>query len=112
MHAASVIDARAPAAPLKSSLANRRHPRRRPAVVARGRAFDANDPLTWNANADDDAGMDFDSTEDVGVANLQELSDADLAALGPAGATTDFRYRTGPLPASVAARANVANAFS
>ena len=86
MHAASVIDARAPAAPLKSSLANRRHPRRRPAVVARGRAFDANDPLTWNANADDDAGMDFDSTEDVGVANLQELSDADLAALvGAAG---------------------------
>ena len=88
MHAASVIDARAPAAPLKSSLANRRHPRRRPAVVARGRAFDDNDPLTWNANADDDAGMDFDSTEDVGVANLQELSDADLAALvGAAGAT-------------------------
>lgn len=55
-----------------------------------GRAFDPNDPLTWNVNADDDAGMEEVSGFDDIVANvedLQSLTDADLAALvGMSGA--------------------------
>jgi len=55
-----------------------------------GRAFDPNDPLTWNANADDDAGMtevsDFDDIV-ANVEDLQSLTDADLATLvGMSGA--------------------------
>ena len=56
------------------------------------RGFDPNDPLTWNASANDD-GDDDDAYAVVnvgaGVEDVQALTDADLAALiGVAGASS------------------------
>jgi hypothetical protein len=64
--------------------------RAHPSVVARARGFDANDPLTWNQSPgavedDDDASMFADAA--APVADIQSLSDADLAELvGASGA--------------------------
>lgn len=72
----------------------RRHPKRvSRAVRARAsRGFDPNDPLTWNATAnDDDDDDDAYAVVNVGagVEDVQALTDADLAALiGVAGASS------------------------